>query len=165
MKEPPEHVSRPAGFGIRLVALLVDLLVFLAVHRSLDAIARRVWGPGVDGAPVQVLVVMFTLLFTALYAVVLHSLGGQTIGKMLVRVRVAAADGTPLPLGASLLRYFAYGVSLLPLGMGFVMAGLRSDKRALHDLLAGSRVERVPAPARAPAPAVYPDGTTPSGVA
>jgi uncharacterized RDD family membrane protein YckC len=55
------------------------------------------------------------------------------------------------------LRFFAYGASLFPFGLGFVMAGLRSDRRALHDLLAGTRVERLqppppPAPERAPEP-------------
>jgi uncharacterized RDD family membrane protein YckC len=29
------------------------------------------------------------------------------------------------------------------LGIGYLMAGLRTDKRALHDLLAGTRVERL----------------------
>jgi uncharacterized RDD family membrane protein YckC len=28
-------------------------------------------------------------------------------------------------------------------GIGYLMVGLRSDKRALHDLIAGTRVERL----------------------
>jgi len=35
-------------------------------------------------------------------------------------------------------------VSSATLGLGYVMAALRHDKRALHDLIAGTRVERVP---------------------
>ena len=147
MMEP--HVApatRPAGFWIRVVAALADLVVCLAVEQSFSAVAARVAGPEADDpTTVGGLVGMFTLLFAALYTAVLHSLPwGQTIGKMLVGIRVVSNDGEPVVFGAGLLRFAAYLASLLPLGLGFVMAGLRRDKRALHDLLAGTRVERVP---------------------
>ena len=45
---------------------------------------------------------------------------------------------------AALRRYLACYVSAIPLGFGFLVAALRRDKRALHDLIAGSRVERLP---------------------
>jgi uncharacterized RDD family membrane protein YckC len=65
-----------------------------------------------------------------------------------VGIRVVGVDGAPLTVGSALLRYLAYYVSLLPLGFGYLMAALRRDKRALHDLIAASRVERLPAPRR-----------------
>ena len=86
----------------------------------------------------------------ALLARTLHALVGQTIGKLVVRVRVVGADGEPPAPGASVLRFIGYFVSLLPFGFGFVMAGLRTDRRALHDLLAGTHVERLRAPVAAP---------------
>jgi uncharacterized RDD family membrane protein YckC len=135
--------TRPAGFWIRLVALLLDVVLLAGVQASLSAIGRRAWGPGADEAAVtRGLVVMFTALFALLYSTVLHAAGGQTIGKMLVGARVIGLDSAPLPLGAAFLRALGYVVSVLPFGLGFLMAGLRADKRALHDLIAGSRVER-----------------------
>ena len=65
-------------------------------------------------------------------------------------MRVVGADGEPPALGASVLRFIGYFVSLLPFGFGFVMAGLRADRRALHDLLAGTRVDRRQGPGAAP---------------
>jgi uncharacterized RDD family membrane protein YckC len=62
---------------------------------------------------------------------------------MLMQIRVVRMDGGPLTLGQSIGRYFASYLSALTLSIGFIMAGLRSDKRALHDLLAGTRVERL----------------------
>jgi len=52
-----------------------------------------------------------------------------------------------------------------PFALGFVMAGLRRDKRALHDLIAGTRVERlsVSEPA-APLPVETPPGPTAASV-
>jgi uncharacterized RDD family membrane protein YckC len=143
--EAPGSVPRPAGFWIRAVAAVIDFVLFALVQLSLRVIAGSIWGRQIeDGGGLEAGVSAFTLLFTLLYTTLLHAVTGQTVGKMIVGVRVAAADGGPLPGGAALLRYFAYYASAIPLGAGFVMAGLRADRRALHDLLAGSRVERVP---------------------
>jgi len=164
---PPRETPRPAGFWIRGAALVVDFVILYLVERSFHYAAYRLWGedirdPDGGGATlvVRMLASVFTLVFAALYTTALHSLGGQTVGKMLVGIRVLDADGASLPLGAALLRYFAYFVSAAPLLMGFVMAGLRRDRRALHDLIAGSRVDRVRSRLRvraaAPPPAPVP---------
>jgi uncharacterized RDD family membrane protein YckC len=135
---------RPAGFWIRAVALAIDLVVFALVQASLGWLATLLAGPSGDGSgPDHVSVGFYTLLFTAMYTTVLHAAGGQTIGKSLVGIRVVSADGTPLTAGPAFLRYLAYFLSLMPLGFGYLVAGLRRDKRALHDLIAGSRVERL----------------------
>jgi uncharacterized RDD family membrane protein YckC len=135
--------ARPAGFWIRAVAAGVDFLVFLLVRWSFRALARRMsGGAAADVWAVESVVALFTVAFTAAYCIVLTTLTGQTVGKMLTRVQVVGDDGRLPPFGAALLRYVGYYVSLLPLGAGFVMAGLRRDRRALHDLLAGTHVER-----------------------
>jgi uncharacterized RDD family membrane protein YckC len=165
--------TRPAGFWIRAAALVIDCILFAFAHLSLARLARALWGPGPDGgatAPGGVL--FFTLLFTIVYTTTLHMLGGQTLGKSLVGVRVVAADGTLLTIGPALLRHLAYALSAMPLGFGFLMAGLRRDKRALHDLIAGSRVEwttprrrvasRAAVPPRSPGPSLQDAAVTPA---
>jgi uncharacterized RDD family membrane protein YckC len=77
------------------------------------------------------------------YYIVGHWRWGQTVGKMLLRVRVVQVDGAPISLGQSLLRFIGYFVSYLTLLLGYLLAGFRSDKRALHDLIAGTRVVRL----------------------
>lgn len=138
-------MPRPAGFWIRAVALAIDVVVFGLVQTSFAALARTLLGPPADsvGSP-HPSVALFTLLFTAAYTSVLHVVAGQTIGKSVVGIRVVGVDGARLTAGPALLRYLAYYVSLAPFGLGFLMAALRLDKRALHDLIAGSRVERLP---------------------
>lgn len=135
----------PAGFWIRALGALVDLTIFGLVQFSFGFLAALTWGPQVEEEwAFQSAVVFFTLVFTLAYTVVLHTLAGQTIGKLLVGIRVVTVGGGRVAAGAALLRYLAYYVSLAPLGLGFLMAALRSDSRALHDLLAGTRVERLP---------------------
>ena len=147
---------RPAGFWIRAGALAVDFALFFLVQVSFGFIGGKLWGAAVRDAPWFLpLVWFFTLVFAGAYTTLLHALGGQTIGKMLARVRVVVGDGEPPPLGTSLLRYAGYFASCATFGFGYLMAGLRWDKRALHDLIAGTRVERVPretAPATPAAP-------------
>jgi uncharacterized RDD family membrane protein YckC len=145
--------THPAGFWIRLVAFAIDLAVIVLAQFVLQLVAVARFGRG--GAPGGV--AFFTFVFAVAYPMVLHALTGQTLGKLLTRVRVVALDGEPLPLGAALLRAVAFWAALpLTLGIGHIVGGLRKDKRAFHDLIAGSRAERIAQttgvrrPARAP---------------
>jgi uncharacterized RDD family membrane protein YckC len=141
MNGPTPGATHPAGFWIRLLAFAIDLLVIVAAQFALQVLGAARFG--VDGAlgPVG----FFTFVFAVAYPTVLHTIAGQTLGKLATRVRVVAMDGGPLPLGAAFLRAIAFWAALpLTLGIGHVMGGLRKDKRAFHDLLAGSRAERLP---------------------
>jgi uncharacterized RDD family membrane protein YckC len=155
------YEARPAGFWIRAVALGIDALVLMLVDRSLGVVAWRMWGATAeDTTLLHGMIALFTLAFAGLYVILLHAAAGQTIGKMVVRAHVVLLDGEAVPVGTSLLRFCAYTLSSLPLGLGYAMAGLRHDKRALHDLIAGTRVERrLPAlvePSQSPSESVIP---------
>ncbi len=153
--------TRPAGFWIRAVAALIDFAVFGLVHLSFKLIGAKIVGPEVESF--AAFRTFFTLVFAGAYTTVLHALAGQTIGKLLVGVRVVVGNGEVPPLGTAFLRHLAYFASAAIFALGFVMAALRADKRALHDLIAGTRVERQPKPAAAesappPLPAAAPTG-------
>ena len=138
-------ITRPAGFWIRAAALVLDLTLYLLVKTSFSRLARALWGSGDDGGPpAEGGAILFTVLFALAYTTTLNTVGGQTIGKALVGIRVVSAvDGALLTVGPALLRHLATFLSSF-LGFGYLMAGLRRDKRALHDLIAGSRVEWLP---------------------
>ena len=93
-------------------------------------------------------------MLIAVYSVLFHWRWGQTLGKMVVDIRVVTCrptptspgwltDRGPLTLGCAALRQLASLLSSAILGVGYLMAGFRRDKRALHDLIAGTRVERL----------------------
>ena len=155
MNGTPGDTTHPAGFWIRLVAFVIDLVVIILAQLVLQVVAVARFGPGGAPGPVG----FFTFVFAVAYPTVLHALTGQTLGKLFTHVRVVALDGEALPLGAALLRAVAFWVALpLTLGIGHIVGGLRKDKRAFHDLIAGSRAERLPHAtrvwrlSRAPAP-------------
>jgi uncharacterized RDD family membrane protein YckC len=146
--------ARPAGFWIRAAAALIDFAVFALVQLSFRLIGAKIVGPDAESvASFRPLATFFTFVFAGAYTTVLHALGGQTIGKMIVGIHVVAGDGGVPRVGTALLRHLGYFASGAVVTVGFLMAGLRADKRALHDLIAGTRVERLPRPdAGEPAP-------------
>lgn len=80
------------------------------------------------------------VLLTAAYFIVLHSCGGQTIGKIFMGIRVVQEDGLYPSPGRSFLRLVGYLVSALPLGAGFLWAVLDKRHEAWHDKLVRTRV-------------------------
>jgi uncharacterized RDD family membrane protein YckC len=134
--------TRPAGFWIRVVAVLIDGVVLIVVQGILFGAGWILWGSGLSaGVAVKGATQLFSSLIGAAYTIVFHWMWGQTLGKMALQIRVVSMGGGPLSFGQAVGRYFATFLSALILGIGFIMAGVRSDKRALHDLLAGTRVE------------------------
>jgi uncharacterized RDD family membrane protein YckC len=136
--------TRPAGFWIRAVAVVIDGMVLLGARAALAAVAWVVFGEAAATRPVRAAVGFVTAVGGAAYWVLFHAFHGQTLGKMAVGVRVVALDGRPITLSQALLRLVGYWVSSVVFGIGYLVAGVRRDKRALHDLIAGTRVERLP---------------------
>jgi uncharacterized RDD family membrane protein YckC len=87
----------------------------------------------------------FLLLLCGGYFVLFTAAGGQTIGKMIARIRVvragdARAAKARVPFGGAVLRTIACFGSVIALGAGFLPVLLSADRRAFHDRLAGTRV-------------------------
>jgi uncharacterized RDD family membrane protein YckC len=144
----------PAGFWIRVVAVIIDTAVILVAQAVLYAVASVVFGVR-SSIAIRVAAQVFGAMLVAAYPVLFHWRWGQTLGKMAVDIRVVTCRPTPtspgwltdngqLTLGCAALRQLASLLSSAILGVGYLMAGLRRDKRALHDLIAGTRVERLP---------------------
>jgi uncharacterized RDD family membrane protein YckC len=131
----PGIASGPrAGFWIRVGAYLVDTLVLLAAMAAMQVLLAIV---GV-AVPAVVNYVLGLAYFVALHAGPWQA----TPGKRLCGLRLVRDDGLPVGHGLALLRYFALALASLPLGIGLMLAGFRSDKRGLHDMICGTHVVR-----------------------
>jgi uncharacterized RDD family membrane protein YckC len=132
---------RPGGFWRRAFAVLVDSVVVsvLLFVGDLATAALGRWD-----LLARAFDQTWSLVIPAAYFVLCHGSGGRTLGKTLAGVRVVLASGEPLGYGRALIRYAAWILSLVAFGVGFFVAAARSDKRGLHDLLAGTRVVRDP---------------------
>ena len=65
-------------------------------------------------------------------------------GKRLLGLRITDVHGQPCRRGRIALRFFAGIPSWVLLNLGHALAGVTPGKRALHDYLAGTRVELAP---------------------
>ena len=136
--------TSPAPLGLRLLALLYDLLPLLGLWFLCGVIALAVTGGTLDAhrLPHKILVQVLVLVVTAGYFVISWSRGGQTIGMRSWKLRLVNDDGTRLPWLRALLRFFLASVSLLFLGAGFWWALFDPQRRALHDRLLDCRMTR-----------------------
>ena len=79
-------------------------------------------------------------LMPVIYEVVMISNYGATFGKMIMKIKVLAPDGSRISYARSTGRYFAKVLSGLILCIGYLMAFWDDEKRALHDYLCETRV-------------------------
>jgi uncharacterized RDD family membrane protein YckC len=129
----------PAGFWIRAAAVLIDVVLVMVAEVAFGFFLWALTDDRLAAAATRA----FRFLASPCYFVLLHWARGQTLGKMVFRIRVVMLNGAPLPFGLSVLRHLGSWVSAAILGIGYLLAGFRADKRALHDLIAGTRVEHI----------------------
>lgn len=158
VQTPYPQAVRYAGFWRRFVAAVVDGLVVGIVWFVLSglydfaaaaflegtafspggaALERALWLSGAGRW------LLLALVIFGYFVLMESTTRGASLGKMLLRIRVARADGRRTGLGHSLARTALKPISALPLMLGFVIAGWNRKKRALHDLLSGCIVVRV----------------------
>lgn len=170
---PPEPVFIDAEFPLRAAAFVLDTLIigalfsvvtipwadhFREVQESMLAAveaARRT----VDPKPLDPsLVLKFYTLFLGTflpvrmaYFVGFHGALGATPGKLIFGLRVICTDGTALSFPRAIVRHIAEVFSLAAFGVGYLVAAFHPERRALHDLIANTRVVRR-TPGMAPVP-------------
>ncbi len=151
-----------AGFWLRLVASLIDgvimgvaggvlfvpLFILSGVGAHIGGLAQR------HGQPDPALLVglfgmilvfaAISLLIQWLYHAYLESGEKQaTWGKQALGLYVTDLMGNPVTFGRSSGRFFAKIITgMIPLGIGYIMAGFTERKQALHDMIASCLVLR-----------------------
>ena len=132
------------ALSARVGAGLIDLALLTGVDAGVLFLTLRIAGLQTTAADLRVIPVVPFVGFLALlafgYVAAFTVAGGQTIGKMLLKLRVIGDDGRPIDAAGGVLR--AVGCMLVPatLGLSYVPALFSSDHRAVHDRLAGTRV-------------------------
>ena len=132
-----------APFSLRCGALLIDYIVIVGVL-ALTTLLARVFADGRSGSAFVLTAGYVAAAAVAfLNFVVLANLSGRTLGKWMAGLRIERKDGETLSVRRALLRHLVgYPLTLLTLGLGFLVAAFDSQGRALHDWLAGTVVVR-----------------------
>lgn len=138
-----------AGFWIRAVASLLDMLAIGLLESALGSLLIRAGGmePGFhspEGWVIMLTVLTFGLVLGYAYRIFFIGYCGQTPGKMAVRVKVVRTDGTEVGYGYAFLReVVGKFLSKLILGIGYLMVAFDSRKQGLHDKIADTFVVKL----------------------
>ncbi len=132
-----------AGFWARFWAFTIDLLVLYAISGILIKPVFRVVGIDISNpsfllfSPYKVTALLLLFVYFAL----MTKLMGQTVGKMIMGIRVVAKNGEPLTWGAILFReVFGRFISKM-LVVPYLLVLFMPKKEALHDVFADTVVE------------------------
>lgn len=144
---PASPETRPeqkyVGFWARFAANFLDgILISIFVSPGSIWLAyeteRRV-GSNDWGAALAFYSVLYIL--SQVILLVLWCKKQASIGKMAIAVKIVDAKTGKAPTKKQLIgRYFAYVLSTLPLGLGFLWIAFDSKKQGWHDKLAGTAV-------------------------
>lgn len=157
----PQPSVAYAGFWLRMVAHLIDhivlavpmgiLFVFLILGTGISA-ALQGLHPGESPEEVIAAIGFGVIFFGAgvlvvalwLYYALFESSAWQaTPGKKVLGLFVTDLNGNRISFAQASGRFFAKMISgLIPLAIGYIMAGFTAKKQALHDIIAGCLVLR-----------------------
>jgi uncharacterized RDD family membrane protein YckC len=155
------HAEPYAGFWLRLVAYVIDLAILGVGVVVMVLVAAAVLGGGflrnlgnnLDGADNVFagigILIFLGVLFLSLgatwiyYAWFESSTHQATPGKMALGLMVTDMQGRRITFAHASGRFFAKIITgLIPLCIGYIMAGFTAKKQALHDMIASCLVLR-----------------------
>ena len=130
-------VTRFAGFVIDVITIVV---LFALGGQVIEYVLSVLLRESVELSEATIVPHVALGVWIFLYFAHPLAVSGRTFGMAVVGVRVVRADGSELGTGRAVVRVLALPLSFLLLGFGFLLIVLRADRRALHDLIAGSAV-------------------------
>jgi uncharacterized RDD family membrane protein YckC len=125
-----------ANLLLRLAALALDGVLIGVLLGFLGSIVPRFLhfndGPG------------GFLLVLAIYAAVMWTLRGTTIGGVVCGLKVVRRDGRALDGTTAFVRALGCFLSMIVAGLGFIWIAFDEEQQAWHDKIAGTIVVRMP---------------------
>ena len=166
LERPSRPIKREAasvyviGFWRRLVAAAIDFAIVVPAALIVTLLASKIAGIHLPPSNLKAFdvdlwldlviatdpaLVMGLVLFIAIglvYLLVFHVVRGRTLGMQLMKMKVIDVYGdppSPARCAARCAGYLSSGATLL---LGFLWIGFDSEKRGLHDWIAGTYVIR-----------------------
>jgi uncharacterized RDD family membrane protein YckC len=133
-----------AGFASRFTAFAADVGVsvgvFMLALAAISFAARVLTGTDIAWNRGDIWVITAYAVWAFGYFAHSWAASGRTVGMALFGVRVVRDDGTDVSGHRAVVRTLALPLSFLFLGLGFVGILLGDQRRALHDVIAGTAV-------------------------
>jgi uncharacterized RDD family membrane protein YckC len=168
--EPPPPLQRPSrreaptvfvvGFWKRAAAAAIDLAIVIPAALLITLIVSKIAGIHLPPKnmklfdvdlwidlvlatdPALVMGLGLILAIGMTYLVVFHIVLGRTLGMRVLKIKIIDVYGEPPSPGRCLTRCAGYLAGIATLFLGFLWVGFDSEKRGLHDWIAGTYVIR-----------------------
>jgi len=147
---PEPFITNSANFVSRMIAFAIDFFLLQSIQFLLFILMADKLIQSKRIEPLDILAVLalsplvFFVVFLLLHMVYFtffHTWSGQTIGKMIMGIKVVVGGGNKCTTpSVAFLRWSGYILSFVPLAMGFLWAAVDKDGCAWHDRLARTRV-------------------------
>ena len=148
-----------AGFGIRFLAMVIDLLFVgmldgallfgggVLIGKTTGIIDMILTSRGLEFlhviAPLFKAAIVTMVCIPPLYFVIMTAVFGQTIGKMITGIRVVGSNGGRVSFVRAFVRLVAYIPSAVLLFAGFLWVIWDPERQGWHDMLADTVVIRL----------------------
>ena len=141
--------SEPVGFWMRVVAYVIDSILLNVIFYLIFGPANYNFEPPPNVKSFADLVplleplikqMIISVIIQLIYYVGMNGQFGATVGKLVIGARIVRLDGSRIGFGLAFLRWLAAILSGMACGIGYLIVAFRDDKRALHDLLVGTKV-------------------------
>lgn len=145
--EPDRDVSLQghyAGIVTRVAAFAIDVLLattlFSLGGNVVEYLLSSLLGRDVSLANAPTVSIVVLAVWLLIYFAYPIAVSGRTLGMALVGLEVVMNDGRDVDARHAVLRTVILPVSVIFLGIGILMILVSRDRRALHDLAAGTAV-------------------------
>ena len=137
-------MTKYVGFWARVLATLIDSVLIMAITLPpLLAIYGLAYLEN-DEAISGLADILISNILPMIVVILFWAKKQATPGKMAVSARIVDAETGKAPSVKQCIgRYFAYILSAIPLGLGFLWVAFDPKKQAWHDKLAGTVVVKV----------------------
>jgi len=143
-----QHVAikyEPANVVQRMLSMLLDYVFMVAYALALFFILDLIGFNFYEGETIGILIYAFFSLPVLLYHVFFETiLNGQTLGKIILRIRVTHVDGSVPNFVSYFLRWILLPIDMIPYGgLGALMIVFTKNHQRLGDLAAGTTVVKL----------------------
>ncbi|MBR2211612.1 MAG: RDD family protein [Fibrobacter sp.] len=137
-------MTKYVGFWARVLATLIDSVLIMAITLppllAIYGLAYLENNEAVSGLAD----ILISNILPMILVILFWTKKQATPGKMAVSARIVDAETGSKPSKKQCVgRYFAYILSAIPLGLGFLWVAFDPKKQAWHDKLAGTVVVKV----------------------
>jgi uncharacterized RDD family membrane protein YckC len=139
-----------AGFQLRTVAFILDCVVtasFFLIFFTIAFLPVVISGGSTisNSEESWIWMVFLTYIpFVPFFFFLLWAWRGQSLGMMAVNIEVTDRDGEPLSASRAGIRALVWPLCMIPFGIGAIPVLIDEERRALHDMIAGTVVLELP---------------------